>query len=103
MRSPRQATAVVVGLAAALLGAAAWQVVQMTECEGDGASSDRSARLDAYCDLKLHFLALLLPGVMVIAGTAVARRRGDVRAFQGAVALATLTALSPIVAAFVLR
>jgi hypothetical protein len=91
-----------VGLTLTLLGAAAWQVMQMTECEGEGASRDRSAALDGYCDLKLHFLALLLPGVLILAGAAIARRRENATPFRAAAGLATLTAVSPIVAAFVL-
>ena len=101
MHSPRRATAVAVALTVTLLGAVAWQVMQMTECEGEGAGRDRSAGLDGYCDLRLHFLAVLLPGLVTFAGAVVARRREGTLPFRSAAALATLIAVSPIVAAFV--
>lgn len=73
----------------------------MTECEGEGASLDRSAALATYCDLKLHFLALLLPSVIAVGGATLGARWG-VRFFAAAVAIGAILALSPIVAAFVL-
>jgi hypothetical protein len=76
--------------------------MQMTECEGEGASSDRSAALERYCDLELHLLAIVLPGIVILAGALVARRRGTAGPLVAAVALATLIAVSPIAAAFVL-
>jgi hypothetical protein len=102
LRSRRPGIELLVAAGLLLLGAATWQVVQMTECEGEGAARDRTAALDGYCDLKLHFLALLMPGAVVVAGAIVARRRPGSRVFQAAVALAAALALSPIAAAVVL-
>jgi hypothetical protein len=78
-----------------------WYPVNGAICLGDTRPTTGTPQ-SAYCNAHLHYLALLLPGLVVIAAATFARQRGSVMVFAAGCAVALALAISPGVMSAVL-
>jgi hypothetical protein len=88
-------------LAVSLLGIAAWYVVNGVECRSETRASGTPQ--DTYCSLHGHYVALIVPGLLMYLGSTIARKRQRAWLMAAAAIASAVLALSPIIASSILR
>ena len=81
---------------AIVVGLIVWYPVNGVACMGDTVAPTGTPQAD-YCNAHLHYVALFLPGLVVIAAGGLARNYDSIRTFVGGCVLGFALAISPVV------
>jgi hypothetical protein len=101
VESPETGVVAAVAGFAILVGLFVWYPVNGVACMGDTVAPTGTPQAD-YCNAHLHYVALLLPGLVVTAAGSLARHYRSTRLFVGGCIVGFALAISPAVLSAVL-